>query len=84
MEISGSKRNRANSLSDDNHSGVRVAIWGFTTSTKYFCSVLATWSSAQAENTAILTITCALELSPFRSPIDAASESTSQVSAELT
>jgi hypothetical protein len=42
IEMSGSKRNLANSLSEDSHRGVRVAMCGFMTSTKYFCSVLAT------------------------------------------
>ena len=45
------------------------------TPTRYFCSALAICSSAHAEKTDILTITAALELRPFKSPIAAASVS---------
>jgi len=69
LEISGSKRRRANSCRDDSHSGMRLAMCGFTTSVRYVRSVLATCSSAQADNTDILTIVCALVLSDLRSPI---------------
>lgn len=72
-EMSGSNLKRAYSRSDANHSGVSLAICGFSTSTRYVCSALAICSSAQAEKTDILTMTCELELSPLRSPIAAVS-----------
>ena len=34
LEISGSNRRRANSCNDDNHKGVRLAVYGLTTSTR--------------------------------------------------
>lgn len=74
-EISGSNLNRAYSLNDASHNGVRRAICGFSTSTRYFCSALAICSSAHAENTDILTMTAAFELRPFKSPMAAASVS---------
>jgi hypothetical protein len=74
-EISGSKRRRAYSLNEANHNGVSLAICGFKTFTRYVCSALAICSSAHAENTAILTMTCEFELNPFKSPIAAVSDS---------
>jgi hypothetical protein len=78
VEISGSKRSRANSRSDASQSGVSVAMCGLSTSTKYFCSALAICNSAHAEKIAIFTMTKALELSPFRSPMAALSDSANQ------
>lgn len=75
LEMSGSNLSLANSCSDDNQRGVSFPTCGFTTASRYVCSVLATCSSAQAEKIAILTITWALELRPFNSPIAADSES---------
>jgi hypothetical protein len=75
VEMSGSKRRRANSRREASHRGVSFAICGLRTSTKYLCSALAICNSAHAEKMAILTITSAFELSPLRSPIDALSES---------
>ena len=69
LEISGSNRSRANSCKDDSHNGIRLAMRGLTTSVKNALSVLATCSSAHADNTDILTIVCALVLSDLRSPI---------------
>lgn len=68
-EISGSKRSRANSFSEESHNGVSRARYGWTTAVKYCCSMLAICNRAQAENNAILIMTRALELSPLRSPI---------------
>jgi len=74
-EISGSNLSRAYSRKDSNHSGVNLAMCGFRTSTRYVCSALAICSSAHAEKTAILTMTCEFELKPLRSPIAAVSDS---------
>jgi hypothetical protein len=74
-EISGSNLNRAYSRRDESQSGVSLAMCGLSTSTRYACSELAICSSAHAEKTDILTITCAFELRPFRSPIAALSDS---------
>ena len=74
-EMSGSNLKRAYSLNDASQRGVNFAMCGLKTSTKYVCSVLAICNSAQAENTAILTMTCAFELRPLRSPMAADSDS---------
>lgn len=68
LEISGSNLNRANSCKDDNHNGVSLAMCGSIKATRYAWSVLATWSSAHADKTAILIIVCAFALRPRRSP----------------
>lgn len=73
--ISGSNLRRAYSRSDASQRGVSLAICGLSTSAKYVCSALAICNSAQAEKTAILTMTWAFELSPFKSPIAAVSDS---------
>src|SRR5215472_11347362 len=80
VEMSGSKRKREYSLREVSHNGVRFARCGFRTSTRYFCSLLAICSSAQAEKTDILTMTSAFELRPFKSPIEADSDSVAKLS----
>ena len=68
LEMSGSNLNWANSCNGDNHDGVSLAMFGAIRGNRYAWSVLATWSSAQADRTAILTIVCAFVLRPRRSP----------------